>query len=89
MAKCMIRFHKAVYIIHFKLIVESWFLHRATHEIILDVGFNFQQLPVPPDTEPELKSIMARCWCKEPKSRCLKIFHVSCPILLFQSSCHI
>jgi hypothetical protein len=43
---------------------------RAVHEIILDVGFNFQQLPVPPETDPKLTSIMARCWCRDPASRC-------------------
>jgi hypothetical protein len=42
---------------------------RAIHEIILDVGFNFQQLHVPAETLPELQKMMSQCWCKEPESR--------------------
>ena len=41
---------------------------RAFHEIMRDVGFNFQQLPVPAKTDSELQKVMTRCWCKERAS---------------------
>jgi hypothetical protein len=47
---------------------KRWYC-RAIHEIIRDVGFNFQQLPIPSDTNAELQEIMTSCWHKDAESR--------------------
>jgi hypothetical protein len=61
------------------------YTRRAIHEIILDVGFNFKQLPVPAETLPELQEMMALCWRKEPESRCWFSFVLSAPALAMTS----
>jgi hypothetical protein len=56
---------------------------RGLNQIIIDVGINFQHLSVPANIDPELQSMMIRCWCKEPASRCLSIYIY----IIFSMSC--